>query len=191
MTANSLYPAFVEINYASAYGVHKMRLPTVPIVLNGVHQFTLRGLALPVGVHTAVNEFVDKIVPMFPATTTFVDYTAYTMDSPTAVATPVKSGAIGKVGTTGTTGADYKATQWTWTFRTDAFGIFKIVMLDCLVSTWELQKSLAGWAAGQALVDYVVSENTFIAGRDGGRPITFLQLSATLNERLRKAYRMN
>jgi len=38
--------------------------------------------------------------------------------------------------------------------------------------------------------DYVTADATWIASRGGGRPNTFLQVSITLNEKLRRAYNM-
>lgn len=188
---NSLYPAFFEINYVSAHGAHKLRCPTVPYTTSGALQYDLRGLAASVDTDTAIADFVTKVKPFFLSSTTFIDYTLFSMDEPEGVATPVKSGALNVVGTLTPDGKANKAVQMTTTFRTDQFGIFKLVFLDVPVVNFERVVSIADWADMQALVTYVTADVTFLAGRDGGRPNTFLQVSKTLNERLRRSYRMN
>ena len=188
---NSLYPAFFEINYVSAFGAHKMRCPTVPYVAENGAQYDLRGAASPVPTGTAIGDFVDKIKPFFLNTTTFIDYTLFNMSAPDAVPQPVKSGSLNVAGTLSPDGKANKAVQMTTTFRTEGFGIFKLVFLDVPVVNFERVVSIADWTEMQALVTYVTADVSFLSGRDGERPTTFLQVSKTLNERLRRSYRMN
>lgn len=188
---NSLYPAFFEINYVSAHGAHKMRCPTVPYVAENGAQYDLRGAASPVPTGTAISDFVNVVKPFFLNSTTFVDYTLFGMSAPDAVPTPVKSGTLNVSGTLSPDGKANKAVQMTTTFRTETFGIFKLVFLDVPVVNFERVVSIADWADMTALVTYVTAEVSFLSGRDGGRPATFLQVSKTLNERLRRSYRMN
>lgn len=194
MTHHSLYPAFVRINYTTPYAPHSMTLPTVPITFavgDGTPQFVLRGLALPVSIASAVAAYVALVKTYYTSGTTFTDYVAFTMATTVAPPLPVAAGTLGTAGTGSlTTDQDMKATQATWTFRTDAYGIFKIVMLDTLVGSWD--KITNGTLSSvSALVNYVTSTNSWLAGRDGGRPVTFLQEAFTMNERLRRSYRMN
>ena len=188
---NSLYPAFLEINYASQFGAHKLRVPTVPLTSDNGWQFDLRGLAASVNVEEAVGDFVGVIKPFFLASTTFIDWTVFNMDTPEGIATPRNSGMLNVAGTSAASGMQNKAVQMTTTFRTDAFGIFKLVFLDVPTSSFDRIATTAGYAQLAALVSYVTADVTFLAGRDGGRPNTFLQVSTTLNERLRRSYRMN
>lgn len=191
MAQNSLYPAFAEINYVSAFGAHKMRVPTVPYVSESGALYDLRGGASSVSTETAISDFVTKVKAFFLNTTTFVDYTLYHMSASTAVPQPVKSGSLNVAGTLSPDGKANKAVQMTTTFRTETFGLFKLVFLDVPVANFERVVSIGDWAEMTALVDYVTADVSFLAGRDGGRPATFLQVSKTLNERLRKSYRMN
>jgi hypothetical protein len=194
MTVNSLSPAFVKINYTSAYGAHVMTLPSVPLE-TGVYAptgyaFDLRGAALPVEVSDAVIEFIDVIKPYFPSTTTFVDAIVYSQPLPGDVPTPVASFAIGIVGTGASPGWD-KATQLTMTFRADDFTLFKLVFLD-FQSGGSFAKTTnpAANPGLETLVDYVTADVTWLASRGGGRPATFLQESRTLNEKLRRSYNL-
>ena len=195
MASNSLYPAAVRINYSSAYSVHSMTLPSVPVLGGdigvGGYQFTLRGLAAPVNCDAAINDFIDVLKPLMGTDTTFIDYVLFQYATPTSKGVPVSSQPINKVGTGGII-TWRKAVQQTWTWRTDEFGIFKMVLLDVPSgNTFDKIPTTAGDARQAALSDYVTAPVTWLAGRDGGRPNTFLQVAVTLNEKLRRAYRMN
>lgn len=194
--ANSLFPAFVRINYTSPYGAHTMTLPSVPIVTGinapSFHDFDLRGAAVSVEADAAVKALVNILKKWFNANVTFVDYTLFTMADETATPTPVWSAALGIVGTNGS-GGWQKANQATVTWRTESFGLFKIVMLDCVSDNLYNKVTVLG-AVGEKtrdLSDYVTASVSWLSGRDGGRPAVFLQAAYTLNEKLRRAYKLN
>lgn len=193
--ANSLFPAFVRIDYTSAYGVHSMTVPSVPVQNAGGADdpwyFTLRGAELPVQVQIAVPDFVDVIKIYFPNTVVFQAYTLFTKADADAAPQPRESKTLNIAGTNG--GATWsKAVQQTWTWRTDEFGLFKLVFLDVASNNnFNRVAAIVGGTADVDLHAYVTAPETWIAGRDGGRPNTFLQMAATLNEKLRRSYRMN
>lgn len=194
--ANSLFPSFVRINYTSLYGAHVMTIPSVAIVggINApsLHDFDLRGAAISVEADAAVKAFVAILKKNFIGSTTFVDYTLFTMADENATPTPVYSAALGVVGTNGSAGWT-KAVQETITWRTESFGLFKLVLLDC-VSDNLFNKVTALGAVGtnlRDLSDYVTASVSWLSGRDGGRPAVFLQAAWTLNEKLRRAYKLN
>lgn len=195
MAINSLFPAFVRINYLSSYGVHTMTVPAVDVVLNSPvpsgFAFNLRGAAVDVDVVDAVSDFVDICKPFFRNHVKFVDFTVFTMENPTAQPLPRISRSLTQVGTNVVAGWD-KATQMTLTWRTDEFGLFKIVFLD-VATGGDFGKVVDLTTAPNmdALSDYVTADVTWVAGRDGGRPVTFLQASTTLNEKLRRSYKLN
>jgi hypothetical protein len=171
-----------------------MTLPTVPVE-SGVYAptnyaFTLRGSALPVAVDDAVTDFINVIKPYYDAQVTFQDAIVYSQPAPTDVPLPVASFTLGIVGTNGTPGWD-KATQATLTFRADDFTIFKLVLLDSASSNvWDKVTNRLATTALEDLTDYIMADVTFLASRGGGRPATFLQMSTTLNEKLRRSYNM-
>lgn len=196
MTANSLSPAFVRINYVSAYAPHVMTLPSVPINPDiaqapSGYEFVLRGAALPVEVDDAVHDFVNVITAYFDVTTTFVDYTLYSQPTPEDVPVPVWSGSLGIAGIAFEPTIWSKATEMTWTFRADDFTLFKLVFLDARVNSFDKQVVLTGGSSADGIRDYVTADVTWLASRGGGRPANFLQLSKTLNEKLRRSYKMN
>jgi len=192
---NSLSPAFVRIDYSSAYGVHSMTLPSVPIepttIGGSIYQFVLRGAALPAQVEGAVNDFVDVVKLFFPSTVNFKSYTLYSQPEPEDTPQPVEANILNIAGAgTGTSWS--KAVQNTITYRTDEFGIFKLVLLDCFsYNIFDKTDVLVPDDGLDLLTDYVTADVTWLAGRDGGRPNVFLQSAVTLNEKLRRSYRMN
>lgn len=192
--ASSLSPAFVRVNYTSVYGAHVMTLPSVPIVTGinapSFHDFDLRGAEISVECDDAVKDFINVIKADFIASTTFVDYTLFTQADAEATPVPVWSAALGIVGTHADDSWS-KAVQRTFTWRTDAFGLFKLVFLDCIsANNFSKNTSLPDGSTRKAISDYVTADETWLAGRDGGRPATFLQESVTLNEKLRRSYNL-
>lgn len=195
MAENSLSPAFVRINYTSPYGSHTMTLPSVPYILPDIGhvngQFDLRGGELSVDADDAVRDFVDVIKIMWTAGTTFQDYVIFTQEDEEAAPLPRFSMPLGIVGTHGGTSWS-KAIQNTFTWRTEAFGVFKLVMLDSISSNqFDKQVGVPDATARKAISDYVTDDSSWLSGRDGAQPGTFLQQATTLNEALRKKYGMN
>lgn len=192
MGHHSLFPASIRINYASEYGLHSQTIPTAKLALDGgVYKFLHEDLTFIGTISTLVTAWVNAIKVFFPATTTFIDWQGFTYATPTSPPSPLTSGALGIVGThAAPAGTWKKATQETLTWRTDEFGIFKIVLLDCVVGTFDKVTSSAN--AGVSPMNAIVTgANPWVRGRDGGIPQVFLQMATTMNEKLRKAYGMN
>lgn len=195
MGNNTLYPSFVRINYTSSYGVHSMTIPSVGANPNiGVGSgwvFDLRGANIDVDVDAAVNDFVDLLRPFFKSHVKFTDYTLFTVPNPGDPGQPRLSRGLTQVGTNAAQGWD-KATQLTFTWRTEQFGLFKLVLLDYNTgNTFDKTVDLGSSGSGFDLNAYVTDDASWLSGRDGERPLTFLQAAATLNEKLRRSYKLN
>jgi hypothetical protein len=194
MAPNSLYPAFVVIDYHSLWGAHKMTIPTRAWDYSGGTPASGAFADWEEGQKEAdvmVNDLVDELAPFFLATTTFDLYTIYTMASATAAPTPVYSAALGIDGTSIET-EQAKGVQTTFTFRTDLFGIFKLVLLDAPAAAgFDRILSFDASPAALAVLGEVSALANAWAGRDGGRPNTLVQIAYTLNEKLRREYNMN
>lgn len=192
--ANSLSPAFVKINYVSAYAPHVMTIPAVAIQSDGVmpsgYEFVLRGAEVPVDVTSAVTDFVNVLKGLFLNTTTFVDFVAFQQPTPEDVPVPVVSEGLAIAGTSSVAGWA-KATEATMSWRSTDFGIFKLVALDIPNGNlWDKYTSPGPSGIIHDLDAYITAPESWISARKGGRPNTFLQFSITLNEKLRRAYRM-
>lgn len=190
--ANSLYPAFVKIDYHSAQGAHVMIIPTLEwhandILVAGEFESWNAGL---VDADDKINDLVDLFLPFFLATTTFDFYTIYTMASPTAAAQPVAAASLAKVGTSvSTTWA--KAVQKTLIMRTTDFGIMKLVFLDCPSgNNFDPVNAYGVDPATTAIINELKNEDSPWSARDNGRPNTLIKQTTTLNEKLRKEYNM-
>lgn len=192
MAHNSLYPASLRIDYQSAYGLHSMTMPTAKIALDGgLYKFVKEDLTVIGVVDTLVTAYVNVLKTFFPAGVTFIGYQAFTYATPTSSAVPFISAALGIVGTSSVGASqESKATQATYTWRTNEFGIFKLVMLDRVIASYEKVTNPAD-AQVAGIHAIVAGADTWLRGRDGGLPQTFLQVAFTLNEKLRKSYRMN
>jgi hypothetical protein len=192
---NSLSPAFVRIDYTSIYGAHSMTLPSVDVgtttIGGDIYQFLLPIPLLPTTVSGAVEDFVDVIKPFFIPSTIFNGYTLFTQATPEDTPVPVETNNLNIAGTGGDTTWE-KAVQFTLTWRTTEFGVFKLVFLDAVSNNNFDKITDADSDIGLDPVnEYVTASVSWLRGRDGGRPKTFLQAAKTLNEKLRRSYRMN
>lgn len=194
MTANSLSPAFLRINYSSVYGPHVMTVPTVPLV-SGVYApsgwaFDLRGAEISVEVSEAVADFVAVIRPFWTNQVNLIDYTVFNQPEIDDLPTPVYSALIGLAGSGGGGLGWDKAVERTFTYRGDDFTLSKLVFLDAIADTFNRVVTWADASKGDVLRDYVTADATFLATRGGGRPNIQMQETTTLNEKLRRSYKM-
>ncbi len=193
--ANSLFPAFVKMNYFSGVAPHVAILPTTewfPPDLTSVsgHYTPWTGISI-IETDDMVKALVNKLKARYPTNCNFTDYTVYTMASPTDAPVPRYNAVLDIAGTNaGTEWA--KAVQVTISFRTELFGLSKLVLLDANSSNnFDKITDLTGHADYQAIVDEWTDDGNAWAGRDGGRPNVFTQIALDLNDKLRRSYRMN
>lgn len=193
---NSLFPAAVKIEYDTPYAPHTMILPVntvnvaVPPVLATTTVDTWAGATVPLG--TMVTDLINALKVFYTAATSFRLATLLKINNPPADQTPIPlfSWTLGIPGTSvSTTWA--KAVQQTLTFRTSEQGTSKLVMLDALsFNEFERLVDLTAVPSLQAIVDEWTDPTNGWAGRDSSQPVIFLQATRTLNEALRRAYRM-
>jgi hypothetical protein len=140
----------------------------------------------------AFGELTDLLVPFYPTTVIFDSWVAYTRETVNDLWLPRSGGAFSSVeGTSGTPGW-YKAVQTTITWRTEDFNHVKVVLLDSASgNTFDPIFSAAADPSTDDLDAYMRSDDCIIAGQDGSRPTTFVRETSTLNEKLRKQYRMD
>lgn len=192
--ANSLFPAFVNIDYHSAFGAHSMTLPTKaytgPDGLNPSGTF----LAWDSSARDAddmINALVTLFIPFFKADTTFDSYTIYTMADPDASPQPQYAATLGNVGTSIQT-AWSKAVQTTFSFRTDLFGQMKLVFLDAPSNNlFDKFSQFDTSPEAVAIRDELADSANAWSARDNGKPTVLVQIAYTLNEKLRREYGMN
>lgn len=191
--AHSLYPAFVRLFYHTAFGQHVQTVPTKQwFAVGGTNGFGsyLNWEDDEVDAQDMIDALVDELKDFQPTTGIYDSATIYTMTSETADPRPRFSIPLAVTGTAVT--ADVPASQATLSARTTDFGVAKLEWFDATPSTDFLPvRTLPG--SGQPLDLWNVWSSTDWAwsGRDGFRPATFMQVSYTLNEALRRSYRLN
>jgi hypothetical protein len=182
---------YIDINYRTAYAFHKMRVSTCPIVGVGPSAvFDPGGGADVILLSDGIGDFIDLLAPLVPASTQYNDFLAWRVPDGGGRPQPVFSDSLGTVGTNVLTHIWDKATIVTWTWRTDLFGIMKLVQLDYPVGGFDAVTDLTGLTAQENLNNYVTNPIHWVRGQDHGVPAAFQQISQTLDEKLRRAYHM-
>lgn len=190
--AGSLFPAFVQIAYTSPVGPHLM---TVPV--NEIQNPTAAPAAFEVddwlsgvaSLATMVDDLLEAIAVGFPTGTTFQNWAAFTLATPTS--TPVFRGAAATAVAATPAGTGwFKAVQGTMTVRAEDGSTFKITLMD-VGSGDDFDKIVTPDTYITSILDVVTDTGNGFRSRLGARPDTFLQYAITLNEKLRRAYRMN
>jgi len=183
---NSLAPAFFELEYHSAYGPHTQRVPTLDWNEDDTFDTWVSG---SISSATMISGFVDLLLPFYPDTVVFDRYTVFTKEDATAPDVPRQAGVFtGKIGTADDAGWT-KAVQLTMSLRSTSFGLVKYEFLDG-ASGDNYDPIQVPDSDMTALLAYVSDNDNGFSAQDNGKPLTFLQLTKTLNEKLRKAYRM-
>jgi hypothetical protein len=189
--ANSLAPGFIVINEHSEFGLHKRVLPTrVWTGLTGSSGTYVPWGGGTISDHDMVFSFVTKIKEVMVTTYHFDDYTVYTQADENSPPLPRFTEIIDIAGLL--TAADaVPASQGTMTFRTAAFGKFKLTLLDAIPSGDFLPQRPGDFTTDQSnLALEIESDANAWQARDGSQITTLLRLTWTLNEKLRKAYRL-
>lgn len=185
----SLDPAFVQIFYHSLYGPHIMTLP-----VNDYDPITdeFATWAGPgVDSTTMITDLVDKLLPFFPTSAAFDNFRIFTQDGAEAVPFLRKAGSFtSKVGTNSAPGWS-KAVQVTIS-ALDSGG-FKVRLQLMDAASGDSFDPITAIVPASSLDDLFNewSDNTNAwSSRQGAPPATFLEYSLTLNEKLRRGYRM-
>ena len=192
---NSLYPGYIRLEYTSEYAPHIATLPlgTMPEVADPFEDTTLLGWDdSSQNLADMVADLVTTLVPFYTEDTVFTVWSLYTL--PDILELPEFRGSVRL--TTGNVGTNVgitwnKAVEYVLTWRTTEGGISKIVLLDAVSGgTFEKITDLTGHTDLIALDTVWTSLTQAWAGRDTSRPSAFLQATKTLNDKLRKEYRL-
>lgn len=188
----SVAPAFVKAEYRSADGPHVAIWPTrewsPPAGGFDYGSFPAWADDSAVDAEAMIESLIAVVKAPMSTTTVFNRYTIFTQAAPGAPAIPRMTKAITVAGLEDD-GSWESAVQATMTFRTESNGISRIVFLD-IPSNGSFAKSVSIDPAG--VYDEIATQWTGTAvawsGRDNTRPASFVSLTWTLNEKLRRAY---
>lgn len=189
---NSQYPAYVKIDYVSAYAPHSAEI-CINTVLNPTDPIEdITALAWDdssANIVDMVEVLILEWAKHFPAEVNFDTGTLYTLASVDASPVPRGSWVIDLPGTATAGGWD-KATEETLSFRDTEGQIFKLVGLDVDAGGGFNRVTNPASIGSAALVAAVTAEGNAWASRNTKRPSVFISRTATLNEKLRRSYRM-
>jgi len=191
MPTNKLFPAYVQIDYHSAFGTHVMTLPTRALNTTGIgdpgsyEAWDFSTIAADV----MVEALIDLLGAAVPAAMTFDAYTLYKVPGIEESPQPVFTKPYLVIGTAvGLTG-HAKANQITVGFKTEAFGDSRIVILDRPANGNYGSFTDPGAELQDVIDEFILPSNAW-AGRDDARPAAFTNVSISLNKRLRRKYGM-
>lgn len=191
MAPNSLSPASVVIDYHSAYGPHKMTIPTkewFPTSITGTLGSYTAWNTNPVDAETMIRALIDKLKVFLKTNGAFDNITVYTQATPTSANIPRAGLAIAVAGTAAT--GQEAAISGTWNFKTTANGGAKITMLDTPLPATGFARILpAGFSPGQIDVatEFGQSANAW-SGRDDHQALNIRSITYDLNDKLQKMY---
>lgn len=195
MAPNSLYPGYIQLDYHSVHAPHHEIIPTTPWFPTSISG-TLGSYAghngTPVDAEDMVNELVDALKVYYLSSTLFDLATVFTIANELApVAIPRASIALSVAGTSASA-APSKAVQNVFTFRTEEAHVLKLYLLDAPVIGGNFDRNARGtWSANEIALEGVIkADGNAWVGRDGAQISSGIAVTKTLNEKLRKAYRM-
>lgn len=192
MAPNSLSPSSVVIDYHSAYGVHKMTIPTKQWFVTPVSGDLGSYVSWdgdPVDGETMVVELCNALKVFVPSTWHFDQVTAYTQDTATSPNIPRKTTALGIAGTSVSTNPS-AAVSTTFNFKTAEYGDAKLVLLDSpFGSGWMAPILPADFDANiDAVIDAFQATDNAWSGRDDSQPSDLRKITFDLNDKLQKLY---
>lgn len=194
MTPNTLSPASVVISLHSAYGAHRMTLPTLawsPVNLGGTLGSYVAWDSSGIDAEAMINALVDKLKVFYTATVAFDEATIYTMDTSTSPNIPRRSAALTQVGTSASVGYS-AAISTTFNFKTSINGNARIVLLDSPLGSGGFAPILpADFDAPVTNVfDEYSGDGNAWSGRDNNQITELRKVSFDLNDKLQKLYHL-
>lgn len=135
-----------------------------------------------------VSLFANLVADRLDPTDSIDAYDFWEIEPQSTVRNYITSGTLNIPGTSSLSRRD--ASQETYTFRTTAGGILKIVILETTTQNNAVIPYAQVGGSSQALMDFVVAANTAFVARDDGWPFSPLNLASGENEAVwRKRYR--
>jgi len=192
MPTDGTFPAYTRIEYHSPYGNHSATLAMRAITTTGLGD---AGSATAwdtttVDVADMVEAMIDDLIASVPSSLVYDRFTIYVVPEIGESGQPIFTQAItsGAGTETGLTGQE-KAVQVTLSFRTDDFGLARIVVLDRPVNgNFGNFVDPTGDFAG--VISNFTSDANAWAGWDNAQPVFYTNTSICLNKRLRRKYGM-
>lgn len=195
MAAYSLFPSYGVLAYRSAYGAHKMTLPTTAwnsgLGSGGFGGYLGHDAVTVNDAETIWLAWAAILAPFFLPTTTLQEVTIYSKASPTAPSIPQTIIPLNVVGTSASAESG-KATMQQFNGKSVIFQPAKIVLLDSPLGA-SFDKILhAAFGVNDLAVEGFLTDTTHpFSARDGSVYRNFANKTLKLNDKLRRAYGMS
>ena len=194
MAENSLYPAYLVIDYSSSYAPHKMTLPIHSWENTGLDSHALGGSTdwddIALDVEDVMDDFIPLLAACFQDSVNFNAVSVFTLETKDSPPLFRASKPYSAVGTNASTAAN-KAYQTSYNFLDTEGAKFRLTFLDAPIVGYDRTVGLTALtAAEQAVLAAIANTGYMFASRNGQRINTFRSRTTTLNEKLRRAYRM-
>lgn len=194
MTEYSLDPAFVKISYTTQYAPHVHMLPTLnwlPTSITGTMGSYVAWNTVPIDAEAMIDDMINLLAAIADPSGSYNLAEIYTKADPDAPAR-LQAAKVYTVLGTSVGGGVRKAVQGTLNLKTQGGQAAKVTFLDYPHGAGQFDKvtPLGFNADFIALITALASTGNAWAGRDKTRINTALSVTATLNEALRKQYRM-
>jgi hypothetical protein len=190
MAINSLFPSYVQFFYHSAYGQHVQTIPTESYD-SGADTFEAWG-GVDVDRETMFTPLIAAMMPFYPETVTYDSWRIFTLADPDATPLLANAGVFtsSNVGTEDTPGWT-KAVQGTFSYLGSGGSKGRLNFMDSISGNNFDPQFTTGPSGILVTLLGVLSDDAYgWSTRGGEQPTTFLQYSKTLNEKLRREYRM-
>jgi len=191
MAPNSLSPASMVIDYHSAYGAHRMTIPTkqwFPTNLTGSLGSYEAWDLTTVDAEAMATDLCDTLTKFVPATVIFDTATVYTQADADAPNIPQRQVSLGIPGVSVSTNFS-AAFSATFNFKTVGNGGFKIVLLDAPFGSGWLAPVRSGFDADTTdLVSEVTGSGNAWSGRDDNQVQVLRSITYDVNDKLQKLY---
>lgn len=190
--ANSLAPAFIKVNYHSISGPHSMLIPT--LAANVAPTPSESTIDTHAGGTIAWDDMAEalltELADQMSTSSAFDGIFLFTQADADADPVLITGKNITIAGTNAAPGWEV-ATQLTINAKSENGGNVRLTLLD-FASGGQFTKTsvLAGSGLEAVVAEWGLLANGW-SSRDNGRPSIFLSATRTLNERLRRAYRIS
>jgi len=186
MPVNSLSPGYLEVKYTFSSLLHRMRIPVQPSPgwVIGTEPNVVQNDGTSVTLTAAMNAFLTPFRALFANTMEIISTDAWFY--PTGVDNPVWVYTLlhGLLGTN--VGANVTSSQMTVSFRTNAGGVAKLVMIEGVFTPNVRNSYPFGAGALTTLMNQMLGTGGIWRGRDGGKLVTPIWSTSKTNDAVRK-----
>jgi len=187
MPRHSLFPGFIKISYTANLHPHVQVLPVNadPTAAGGSFTIPTRGGA-PVDWQDAVMAWCTLLAPEFDTAASFDTAEIYNFEASPGPADFLQGMTVGVAGTNVSAPANFG--QAVFTFKGLAAAAVRPTINESTIPVDQKIPYASLGASEQAIVDFILGDDDWIAMRGGGFPTLFKQLVTKTNDKLRKKY---